>query len=240
MNQHRHELASHHAWLRRLARRLARSPSRAEDLVQETCVTALRNAPPDVQLRPWLRSVMRKLAWGEVRSERRRAEREQAFGTRRQLRHRARGRVQPGQLQLLLRRRGGVGNHVPLPGHELVRGRRGRRLALPVVHLPRWCGRAGLLGRERASTRSIHGATRRPARARNLRQRGRVHDLHARGPECHAFLPLSWNGVVPLRRLRRLPRSLYPERWPGVETVQLAIGPGAGAIVAERGRRYRG
>ena len=79
MNRQDHELAEHHPWLRRLARRLARSATRADDLVQDTYVTALRNAPPDVQLRPWLRAVMRKLAWGQVRSEQRRALREDSF-----------------------------------------------------------------------------------------------------------------------------------------------------------------
>ena len=79
MNRHDHELAAHHSWLRRMARRLARSSARADDLIQDTYVTALRNAPPDAQLRPWLRAVMRKLAWGEVRSERRRIQREEGF-----------------------------------------------------------------------------------------------------------------------------------------------------------------
>lgn len=73
------QLVSHHTWLRRLARRMVRSPASADDLVQDTCITALRNAPPDVQMRPWLRSVMRKLAWGQIRSEQRRAQREESF-----------------------------------------------------------------------------------------------------------------------------------------------------------------
>ena len=79
MNRQDHELAAHDPWLRRLARRLARSRTRADDLVQDTYVTALRNAPPDVQLRPWLRSVMQKLAWGQVRSDQRRIQREEGF-----------------------------------------------------------------------------------------------------------------------------------------------------------------
>jgi RNA polymerase sigma factor (sigma-70 family) len=73
------KLVSHRPWLRRLARRMVRSPASADDLVQDTCITALRNAPPDAQMRPWLRSVMRKLAWGYVRSEQRRAQREELF-----------------------------------------------------------------------------------------------------------------------------------------------------------------
>lgn len=79
MEQPAEQLASHHTWLRRMARRMVRSAASADDLVQDTCITALRNAPPDVQMRPWLRSVMRKLAWGQVRSEERRAQREESF-----------------------------------------------------------------------------------------------------------------------------------------------------------------
>jgi RNA polymerase sigma-70 factor (ECF subfamily) len=79
MEQPAEKLVSHHIWLRRLARRMVRSSASADDLVQDTCITALRNAPPDVQMRPWLRSVMRKLAWGHARSEERRAQREEIF-----------------------------------------------------------------------------------------------------------------------------------------------------------------
>jgi RNA polymerase sigma-70 factor (ECF subfamily) len=70
-------LAAHHAWLRRVARRITKSPASADDLVQDTCVTALRSAPEDAEMRPWLRSVMRKLAWGHSRTESRRARREE-------------------------------------------------------------------------------------------------------------------------------------------------------------------
>jgi RNA polymerase sigma-70 factor (ECF subfamily) len=79
MNRRDHEVVAHHTWLRRLARRLARSNARADDLIQDTYLTALRKAPPDGTLRPWLHAVMRKLAWGQLRSERRRTRREQAF-----------------------------------------------------------------------------------------------------------------------------------------------------------------
>jgi len=79
MNRNDHELAAHHSWLRRTARRFARSNALADDLIQDTYVTALRNAPPEGQLRPWLRAVMRKLAWGEQRSELRRIQREEGF-----------------------------------------------------------------------------------------------------------------------------------------------------------------
>ncbi len=73
------ELEADQRWLRRLARRMARSPASAEDLVQDTYVTALSKPPPDGPMRPWLLGVMRKLAWGEVRSGRRRAHREECF-----------------------------------------------------------------------------------------------------------------------------------------------------------------
>jgi len=73
------KLESNQRWLRRLARRMARSPASAEDLVQETYLTALSKPAPDGPMRPWLLGVMRKLAWREVRSDRRRAHREECF-----------------------------------------------------------------------------------------------------------------------------------------------------------------
>jgi RNA polymerase sigma factor (sigma-70 family) len=79
MNRRDRELTAYDRWLRRLARRLAPSRARADDLVQDTYVVALRKAPPDDQLRPWFRAVMRKLAWGQRRGERRRADREAGF-----------------------------------------------------------------------------------------------------------------------------------------------------------------
>ncbi len=72
-------LLSHQSWLRRLARRLVRSPAAADDLVQDTCVTALRVAPPGADMRPWLRGVMRHLASHYVRGERRRIAREDSY-----------------------------------------------------------------------------------------------------------------------------------------------------------------
>jgi RNA polymerase sigma factor (sigma-70 family) len=72
-------LLTHQTWLRRLARRLVGSSSAADDLVQETCIAVLRKPPPDEQVRPWLRGVMRRLAWHHVRGERRRARREESF-----------------------------------------------------------------------------------------------------------------------------------------------------------------
>jgi len=72
-------LASDHRWLRRLARRLARSSGSADDLAQDTCVTALGKPAPDGEMRPWLRAIMRNLAWGEVRGGVRRFQREDRY-----------------------------------------------------------------------------------------------------------------------------------------------------------------
>lgn len=73
------ELVAHQHWLRRLARRLVRSTAEADDLVQDTCVTALAKASPGTEMRPWLGGVMRRLALHRVRSERRRERREETF-----------------------------------------------------------------------------------------------------------------------------------------------------------------
>lgn len=73
------ELRSDRRWLRRHARRVARSSGSVDDLVQETYLTALSRPPPDGPMRPWLLGVLRKLAWGEARSDRRRAHREEVF-----------------------------------------------------------------------------------------------------------------------------------------------------------------
>lgn len=72
-------LASEHQWLRRLARRMARTPGAADDLVQDTCVTVLDKPAPSGEMRPWLRAIMRNLAWGEVRGGVRRGEREHRY-----------------------------------------------------------------------------------------------------------------------------------------------------------------
>jgi RNA polymerase sigma-70 factor (ECF subfamily) len=73
------KLQSDRRWLRRHARRVARSPGSVDDLVQETYLTALSRPPPEGPMRPWLLGVLRKLAWGEARSDRRRAHREEVF-----------------------------------------------------------------------------------------------------------------------------------------------------------------
>ena len=56
-------LLTHSDWLTRLARRLVADSATADDLVQETWVAALRRPPdPDRPARPWLSSVVRRLA----------------------------------------------------------------------------------------------------------------------------------------------------------------------------------
>lgn len=64
-------------WLRQLAARLVNDPSRADDLAQETWISALRR-PPDARLsvRPWLARVARNLASNARREEARREARE--------------------------------------------------------------------------------------------------------------------------------------------------------------------
>lgn len=70
-------LLQHRAFVRSLARRLVRDEARAEDVVQDTYVTALLNPPRHAgALRAWLATVVRKLAWTHTRSEMRRAARE--------------------------------------------------------------------------------------------------------------------------------------------------------------------
>ncbi|MBL9076211.1 MAG: sigma-70 family RNA polymerase sigma factor [Planctomycetes bacterium] len=62
-----HDLLGDVHWLRALARRLARDPDTADDLVQEACAIALRQDPPPQHWRSWLVGVLRTL----VRAERR-------------------------------------------------------------------------------------------------------------------------------------------------------------------------
>lgn len=68
-----HELLADVQWLRTLARRLARDPDTADDLVQETCAIALQQKAPPRHWRSWLVGVLRTL----VRSQRRAAAVEQ-------------------------------------------------------------------------------------------------------------------------------------------------------------------
>jgi len=67
-------------WLRSLARRVSIDGSRADDLVQETWVAALRSATPEsTRTRSWLASAVRNFARSEARSERRRRSREERY-----------------------------------------------------------------------------------------------------------------------------------------------------------------
>jgi RNA polymerase sigma-70 factor (ECF subfamily) len=64
------ELLRHAGWLRKLAANLVRDPGRAEELVQETWLAALRNPPRASQTaRPWLARVFQNLARNRRRDE---------------------------------------------------------------------------------------------------------------------------------------------------------------------------
>jgi len=72
-------LLEHRDFVRGLARSLVRDDARADDLVQDTFVTALENPPHHAgALRAWLATVVKKLAWTHRRSEQRRKRRERA------------------------------------------------------------------------------------------------------------------------------------------------------------------
>ncbi|MCB9916530.1 MAG: sigma-70 family RNA polymerase sigma factor [Planctomycetes bacterium] len=71
-------LGHDHAWLRRLALRLVRDESRADDLLQETWLRVLRARPTDVRgARGWLATVLRRVAHDERRGDARRHAREE-------------------------------------------------------------------------------------------------------------------------------------------------------------------
>jgi RNA polymerase sigma-70 factor (ECF subfamily) len=63
-------------WLRELARSLARDPALADDIAQETCLLALRHAPPQ-SWRSWCATVLTNLLRQHHRTERRRRARDQ-------------------------------------------------------------------------------------------------------------------------------------------------------------------
>lgn len=72
-------LLAHEGFVRGLARSLVRDESRADDVVQETWVTALRDPPREGgSVRSWLGSVVRSRASDARKSERRRDARERA------------------------------------------------------------------------------------------------------------------------------------------------------------------
>lgn len=71
-------LLEHEAWVRGLARSLVADDSRADDVAQETWLTALREPPrASGSVRSWLGSVVRSRAIDASRSDRRRARREE-------------------------------------------------------------------------------------------------------------------------------------------------------------------
>ena len=73
------DLLSHAPWLRGVARSLVREPGAAEDVVQETWLTALRSPPGRAEnLRGWLSRTLHNLVRQRARSDRSRSEREQA------------------------------------------------------------------------------------------------------------------------------------------------------------------
>lgn len=71
------DLLAELGWVRQLARRLVRDADQADDLLQDTCVAALENAPRDrTRLRAWLGRIARNLARQNVRAELARQRRE--------------------------------------------------------------------------------------------------------------------------------------------------------------------
>jgi RNA polymerase sigma-70 factor (ECF subfamily) len=85
------ELLRHQGFVRRLAHELVRDAARADDLVQETWVQALRHPPRADSARGWFRTVLRNLASRSAREAWRRAEREAAV---------ARPEVQPSASEI--------------------------------------------------------------------------------------------------------------------------------------------
>ena len=72
------ELFAQREWLGRLALSLVNDEALAQDLVQETWLSALRTQPaPDAGLRGWLATVLRNRARTQARNERERKRREQ-------------------------------------------------------------------------------------------------------------------------------------------------------------------
>ena len=70
-------LMEHSDWARRLATQLVGDAQRADDLVQEAWLAAIKNPPSHAEnLRGWFGSVVRRLAANEWRGDRRRSERE--------------------------------------------------------------------------------------------------------------------------------------------------------------------
>jgi len=73
------DLGDHYAWLQRLAHRLLRDASLADDAVQDTWMVALEKPPgKGTPLRPWLAAVLRRRVLNTWRSSERRATHESA------------------------------------------------------------------------------------------------------------------------------------------------------------------
>src|SRR5687767_10753334 len=73
------ELVAHLAFVRRLAHALTRDEAAADDLAQDTFVTALRTPPrAGFMLKNWLGGIARRLAWRARRGESRRLVHERA------------------------------------------------------------------------------------------------------------------------------------------------------------------
>jgi RNA polymerase sigma-70 factor (ECF subfamily) len=82
------KLLEHAAALRALARRLAASDEQADDLVQETWIIALQHLPRAFEdPGRWLSSVLRNRHRENIRGERRRRGREEAYARRRESSH---------------------------------------------------------------------------------------------------------------------------------------------------------
>lgn len=78
--------AQHLPWLQRLARSLVLDESRAGDVVQQVLFAALRQKPKsDRDLKPWLASVARKIAFNQRRAEARRIKNEKGASKEREI-----------------------------------------------------------------------------------------------------------------------------------------------------------
>jgi RNA polymerase sigma-70 factor (ECF subfamily) len=88
-------LFAHAAWVHRLAHSLVADPNAADDLAQETWLTALESPPRDgASPRGWLRAVLRNLRHESVRGESRRRAREHGA---------ARSEAQPDTADVIMR-----------------------------------------------------------------------------------------------------------------------------------------
>jgi RNA polymerase sigma-70 factor (ECF subfamily) len=77
------ELLARSGWVRRLARSIVHDAAAADDLVQEACMSALRDSPAqDRALIPWVSTVLRNRARKQRLADLRRGARERAAGER--------------------------------------------------------------------------------------------------------------------------------------------------------------